>query len=464
MHESSSIRHRNDDIDDCTADDHHEDVKRRRRQRRRAHGGAQVHVMTNSDIDNNTVIDSRYDYDHNSFFESMRNYIDSQNRFTQQSKPVVAPAAVVASYEDDELLITSDDDDDDDDDNMYDSNKDEDNSSEDDNENCHRSGGGHRRSNRNDGDDDDMHERLLRESQLGYSWRAACARCTVPQHMQNGRVLVIFVLNFIFLTFLWIGVAYKITSDSALEYWEHFTNWMWTFAAVYYTLSNISMLLVNRFFESVLLFGMWWIYFSNVMVIVWLVVIMKLDNPRVLTDEFSANGGPYDAGVVFTGDFVYHILPQIYALVYLLFRIPDFVDVFEMQFAPTDAVSSFAPAVRYWKTVTRVVTYLLVLTCIASPLVVLVYYNAFDMNYVYEVDTPVYLGILIIAFSIITTIIAPVVILSPLGVMSRSQHRDSWSLSPGTPSRADVDEYARDMRFTRRWRDKKREEYTNQRY
>lgn len=298
----------------------------------------------------------------------------------------------------------------------------------------------------------------LRRRQLGYSWRAACAHCTVPKHMRNGRILVIFVLNFIFVTFVWIGVLYKAIYDSAIDYVQHFTNWMWTFAAIFYTLSNISMLMANRFFESILLFGMWWIYFSNVMVVVWLVVVMKWDNPRVLTDEFEVNGGEYHAGEVFTGDFVFHVLPVIYALLHLLFRIPDFIDVFDLYFVPRDPVSMRAPRVRYWKMVTRVVSYLIVLTCIASPLVILTYYNAFDMNHVYEVDTPIYLGILIIAFSIVTAIVAPVVLLSPLGVMSRKQNLRSWSHSMKSPSRADRVKFLKDKEYTRQWRESKEKE------
>lgn len=293
--------------------------------------------------------------------------------------------------------------------------------------------------------------RKTHKEQLGYSWRAACAECTVPPHMRNVRIMIIFVLTFIFVTFVWIGVLYKAFADSTQDYLQHFTNWMWTFAAIYYTLDLVSMLMVNRFLESMLLFWLWWIYFSNVMVVFWLVFIMVYDNPRVITDEFESNGGDYYAGLVLVADKVFHIIPELFAVVYLGFRIPDFVDVFHIEFTPTDDMSLKYPMVAYITMVKRVIVYLILLTCVACPLVILTYYNMFDINQVYEVDTPVYLGVLVIMFSIASSTVAPVLLLSPLGIPSRKRHPLSWSTSIRSPSRQDKAEYTRDVEISKQF-------------
>lgn len=294
--------------------------------------------------------------------------------------------------------------------------------------------------------------------QLGFSWRAACAECRLPPHMRNVRIMVLLIFNILLVTFVWLALGAKAYVDTLEEYVEHFTNWMWTFMAIYYTFDIVAMLMINRFFESVLLSWVWWIYFSNAMVVFWLVFIMLYDNPGILTDEFEENGGDTYAGTILDGDRVFHIIPELYGIIYFIARIPDFVDIFYIAFTPMDAESQAFPRVRYRKMVSNMIVYMVLLNCVACPLVILAYYNIFDIKYVYEVDTPVYLGVLIIFFTILSTNVAPILLLSPLGLPSRKQHLRSWTVSPYVPSQQDVDEYERSAANMKRFEREKKAE------
>jgi hypothetical protein len=288
---------------------------------------------------------------------------------------------------------------------------------------------------------------------IGYSWRSACARCELPPQMNNTRIMVIFTMNILFSIVLWGGVIYKAVNDSTLDYLQHFTNWMWTFAAVYYTLDAIAIIMSTRFFEFVLLYTLWWIYFANVWVVFWLVFIMLYDNPGILTDEFEDNGGDYYAGTVLVANQVFHYIPPVYAAFYLGLRVPDFIDIYYITMVPTDSVSKWSDKVRAIHLSGSFAIYILVVLFAAcGP--IMIYYNAFDINEVYEVDTNVWVGMLVIFSTIVVSTVGPISLLSPLGVRSQEHGRDTWSMSPNVPSERDKTEFRNDVDRTARMRKK----------
>lgn len=281
-----------------------------------------------------------------------------------------------------------------------------------------------------------------KEEVVGYSWRSACARCELPPHMKSTRILILLITNLLFVAVLWTGVIYKAIDDSTEDYLEHFTNWMWTFAAIYYTLDVVSLIMSTRFFEFTLLWGLWWMYSANVWVVFWLVFVMVYDNPGVLTDEFKENGGDYYAGTVLVADKVFHILPAVYTFFYFTFRIPDFIDILELAMTPIDRMSRLSAKLSQINITFSVTIYILMLISIScAP--VLIYYNSFDINEVYEADTNPWLGVVIIFSTIVVTIVAPVALLSPLGKASQSTNIDTWT-THYTASARDYKEYHRD--------------------
>lgn len=298
-----------------------------------------------------------------------------------------------------------------------------------------------RRSGRFAEDPKDAHGHKKKEV-VGYSWRSACARCELPPHMKSTRVLILLIMDILFVAALWTGVIYKGVNDSTEDYLQHFTNWMWTFAAIYYTLDAVSLIMSTRFFEFTILWGLWWMYSSNVWVVFWLVFVMVYDNPGVLTDEFEENGGDYYAGTVLVADKVFHIVPAIYAFFYFVVRIPDFIDIYEIATVPVDPISRVSERVRVLK-ITGAVTIYIIMLIFISCAPILVYYNSFDMNEVYEADTNPWLGIAIVFATIVVTIVAPVAILSPLGKASQGRNTDTWT-THYTASARDFREYHED--------------------
>ena len=279
---------------------------------------------------------------------------------------------------------------------------------------------------------------------LGYSWRRSCARCEPPPHLNSVRILVLLISNSLISILFWVGVIYKAFNDSTLDYLQHFTNWMWTFGAVWYTLDVISMLMITRFAEFMNLFVLWWIYFSNVWVVFWLVFIMLYDNATILTDEFEENGGDYSAGTVLVGDRIFHVIPAVYSLWNLILRIPDFIDIYNNAMIPRRLRYKYTYSLQI--EVQYRVYYYMIMIVAGSSMIILTYYNFFNINEVYNVGTNVWIGLLVIFSTIVLCTVGPIIILSPLGKRSRQAKPDTWTRAPFTASERDKTLFFKDMR------------------
>ena len=271
----------------------------------------------------------------------------------------------------------------------------------------------------------------------GYSCRQSLARCESPARFKNARLILLLIRNIIWITILWIGVLGKAATDSSLDIVRHYTNWIWIFSTVYWTLDTISLLKETRYMERALLFGFWWIVFPNIWVVFWLVFVMIYANPNTITDNFEENGGDYYAGAVLVGDRIYHVVPAIYSVWYFAWRMPDFVDIFNL---------TFGYDWRYGTDSRKdgIILYIFLMTA-AAFLPFFMYYNAFDINEVYEVDTPVWVGLMILAGSIGITNVGGIVILSPIGDAIRGSFASSWNLNFTSPSPLDRVKYHQAM-------------------
>jgi len=360
----------------------------------------------------------------------------------------------------------------------------------------------------------------------GISCRQSLARCVLPPRFRSTRLLFLLFINLIWILILWAGVFIKAVNDDAYDYVRHYTNWMWTVGAIYYTFDFIGMMLESRYMEMVLLLIPWWIVFANINIVFWLTFIMVYDNPGTLTDNFKVNGGDLYPGTVFLGDRIFHILPVVMAYINMFLRMPDLIDVYDSIFGSSwegkeitarmtkmikrelgesddffdkadlkdlkfyydnndkkgpkkgmnesdinflvmkkiqsrnkikrwynsyhelsvghKYVSSIRQRNRFYfgtvpdnSVVRNVLPLYVVLTFIVSFTIFLTYYNIFDFNKVYDVDTPIWVGLMAAIGATGINTIPFLVITSPMGKSIRKRFLSSWSISDYDPSAED---------------------------
>lgn len=277
--------------------------------------------------------------------------------------------------------------------------------------------------------DTNTNSRFLERSVRGFACRESVANCKCPAHFRNPRLILLLASDIVWVVILWIGTIGKIATDSTLDVLQHYTNWLWFMQTAYYSVDVIALLSQTRALEFNLLFGVWWVVFPNIWVVFWLVFAMIYSNPNVITDNFEENGGDYYAGAVLVGDRIFHVVTAIYSAWYFAWRIPDFVDIYNITFG--DDWRHGTGSRRY-----GVIIYIFLMTLLAF-LPFFIYYNSFNIKEVYEVTTPVWVGIMILVGSITITNVCGMAIMSPIGDAVRHSFSESWSMSYAKPSDLD---------------------------
>jgi len=282
--------------------------------------------------------------------------------------------------------------------------------------------------------------RKYRLDQLrGYSCRYTICPPSVPKHFGDGRLLVIMALEIIWVTTLWLGVFAKLMSESVKEYISHYTNWIWTFNAVYYTIDLIMITRRTRVGEKHWLLFAFWPFAMNVWLMALLVFSMLMSNPETITENFKENGGDFTPGQVFYADRLFHVVPTWFELVYFLLRIIDFRVLFKKAFGKHIK--------NIWKGSRNLADYTIFLyiafESFIGTMFFFVYYNSFDFKLVYGVNTQVWLGIIVLLVVMVSTIWIPIILLSPLVTIQLNYYEDSWSDGIGMPSVQDVTEFYR---------------------
>lgn len=273
----------------------------------------------------------------------------------------------------------------------------------------------------------------------GYEFRKKINRCTLPEKFKDGRLLKILFLDIIWVTIVWILIVYKITADSGSTFLRYYTNWGLMLNAFYYTLDLIFILQSTRWLEFNLLFIFFWQLTFNVWMIFVLVFPMLLSNPGTITDNFKQNGGTLDPGVVFVGDRIVHVVPVIMWFLYYYWRQIDFLAIYHLMYYESWANRLKMPYDwRNW----MIIWYLVVMLFFNTGYF-WTYYNAFDFDVVYEVSTPIWIGILIL-ISIDMLIILSIIWLSPI-YPHPTPDTSTWSKSPFDLAQIDITEYSNDM-------------------
>lgn len=279
----------------------------------------------------------------------------------------------------------------------------------------------------------------LFQRQIGYEFRKKVGRCELPKKFEDGRLMRILFFDIIWVTICWIGVGAKVVSDDPGQYVEHYTNWGWTINAVYYSFDLIFILFPTRTWEFRLLYIFSWQLFFNVWMIFVLVFPMLLSNPGTITDNFKQNGGDFDPGVVFVGDRLFHVVPPIASFLYFYWRQVDYMAIYAMMYLEPWIMRIKHP--YDWRNY-GIIWYLVALVFFNTTFF-WVYYNAFDFKVIYEVDTPVWIGFLIL-IGIDLLIIVSIIWLSPI-YPHAIPDTSTWSLSSYKLAKIDRDEYEADF-------------------
>ena len=265
----------------------------------------------------------------------------------------------------------------------------------------------------------------------GFATAEACRRCVVPAHLTTRRLIYLGILS-IWVGILWIMLIGKVTTGTWDDYLRHFTNWMWTYNTIYYTLDLVTLgMLRNRAWEHNVLLVVWWNLFGNVWLVFFLVFILLYDNPYIVLDVMEEYGGDMYAGSVLVFERVFHVLPAVFALFALFMRMPDLILAMRYEFE------------HNWRRGRPIYLYAYIgVTFLLSFTPFLIYYICLDPNEVYGVNTPVWLGMVVLLSTMGSCVLLPVIFLSPMGKSSRSAVPvDWWSADPQRPSSVDVDVY-----------------------
>lgn len=213
------------------------------------------------------------------------------------------------------------------------------------------------------------------------------------------RRILVFTVNLVWTIVLWVGVFGKIAFEDLGVYVSYFTNWSWTYQAIFYLLYLLSYLESprTRTLEFWLLYAFWWNVFCQAMNVFFLVIWVIQDSADIVTKEMKLGGGEYDDGTVLNVEKLYHTFPALMAAFNIFGLWSDVTDM---------TIYAFADIVffgyedrckhdqfRYRVRAEPAWTYIGFSTILgAVPL--LVYYNVFDIQEVYDLeDFPIAAGV-----------------------------------------------------------------------
>jgi hypothetical protein len=167
---------------------------------------------------------------------------------------------------------------------------------------------------------------------------------------------------------------------------------------------------------------------------------MVESNPGTITDNFKENGGDFDPGDVFVADRLFHVVPPIVMLITIFVLSQDLREMYDEIFLEQWRKRFEDP----YSLANNTVFFYIFLITIASIMPFFVYYNAFDFHDVYAVNTPIWLGIILVLCILVLAVILPVVFFTPITKIKMVNNRDSWVLDEYNPSVEDVKAYMED--------------------
>ncbi len=125
-----------------------------------------------------------------------------------------------------------------------------------------------------------------------------------------------YILEVVWFAALVVGTVWKLTDNSLFEFIQFLTNWSWVIQMVFYGLDLLSNLDSTGKTSFIVVSTLYWLMNGLVWMIFFLMFEILYNNPQLLS-QFASQGG-VSLGAVFDGDRVYHVLPALISLAYLL--------------------------------------------------------------------------------------------------------------------------------------------------
>lgn len=274
----------------------------------------------------------------------------------------------------------------------------------------------------------------------GYACRRSLSRCQLPDRFKDGRIIFLILITFLWSLVLILGFIGKWVSDSAKEFLDHYTNWVWSINTFFYPIYFFSLFQASRTIEKYLLYIFWWPLSFNNWAMFILVFLMLLSNPGTVTDNFKENGGDFSAGVVLVADRVFHVIPPLMWFIVFSFNSKDLREIYKIMYQDSILRWFFNP----WDVRNNMVFFYILITMFVSVAPFFVYYNAFDFKIIYEVSTPTWCGILIVIGVLIISVLLPLFYLLPFFTFESTDNLNTWTINDKDPSKEDIQAYLKD--------------------
>ena len=178
-------------------------------------------------------------------------------------------------------------------------------------------------------------------------------------------VLVLAWTGVLLASLIWRGV-----NESLSDQVSHLTNWSWNIATIFYTLDLLSHLDPTGKLALVNVLAFFWMTFGLQFVVFWLMFIALKENPNLILDASTMQGGDLPLGTVLDGDRLLHVVPVIVNILYLVLARVLVLDAVNTLCGPR---APLAIQVVYW-------LYAPFLSAIAP---ILLYLCAFDPQEIY---------------------------------------------------------------------------------
>lgn len=227
-------------------------------------------------------------------------------------------------------------------------------------------------------------------------------------YMHKGMAFAMIISGFWAVT-MWIGFVYGIVADGWVGFMSYFTNWMWSFGAVFYTIYVLGILDASGYVHELLILGVLWPYFANVMAVLFLAPIMLLEDSSMLTDAAKT----FSWGLVHLVEWVKHSLTGVIILVFIICIKDDIYNCMSKI-----KYSTSADVENFW-------LYVLI-NLIACNAVAVGYSVNNDFHKVYHMKLNTWVAIVILEIIYFLFLIIPILASTPIS--------DPYSKNPLVPS------------------------------
>ena len=214
-------------------------------------------------------------------------------------------------------------------------------------------------------------------------------------------------------TILWTGWLVKRIINEENEYSHYLTNITWSLVTIYTTFklagyleSAINLRSMRR--DKILYWTyyiLFWPTFTTVWVVTWLVMIVLVHAPQLLTDEFETVG----PGWTFLGNFAYHVAPLLLLFVDGVLTLFDHIHML-------------------WRTTKSLLRYI-VLMLILSHSIIIFYSVNYNFQVIYEIpDVPIWF--ILLSYEVVGGLGVAVLIMIPLSALGLTYRVGVYDLEP----------------------------------